>query len=105
MIRATEITLIAEEPHGIFDKHEPSKRTIFAEVRSVRNNEFYQAYAQGIEPTLIFRLTDYIEYQGEKLCEYEGQLYRIIRTYTPVDGQVIDLTCAKEDKFVGGGGT
>lgn len=105
MIRATVITLVPEEPRGVFEATPDNAREIFAEIRSVRNNEFYQALAQGIEPSFIFRLTDYSEYQGEKLCIYNGQYYRIIRTYTPVNGQVIDLTVQKVDKFVGGGGT
>lgn len=105
MIRATEITLYAESPHGVFDAHTPTARTIPAEIRSVRNNEFYQALANGIEPTLIFRLTDYAEYQGEKLCKYNDDWYEVVRTYTPVNGQVIDLTVQKLNQFKGGGGT
>lgn len=105
MIRETEITLYTEEPHGVMDDHTPTQRTVMAEIRSVRNNEFYMAMSNDIQPTYIFRLTDYAEYGGEKLCKYDGDWYRIIRTYTPVNGQVIDLTVQKLDKFKGGGGT
>ena len=105
MIRATQITLYAEQPHGVFDSQELTGRDVYAEIRSVRNNEFYMALSNDIQPTYIFRLTDYSEYGGEKLCKYDGDWYRIIRTYTPVNGQVIDLTVQKIDKFRGGGGT
>ena len=105
MIRATQITLYAEEAHGVFERQNPTGRDVFAEIRSVRNNEFYMAMSNNIQPTLIFRLTDYSEYGGEKLCKFEGEWYRIIRTYTPVNGQVIDLTVQKIDKNKGGGAT
>ena len=58
MIRATVITLVPEEPRGVFEDILDDSREIFAEIRSVRNNEFYQALAQGVEPSFIFRLTD-----------------------------------------------
>jgi hypothetical protein len=39
----------------------------------------------------VFTLADYAEYQGEKICEFEGQRYRVIRTYET--GGAIELTC------------
>lgn len=86
------LTLIAEEPveHGIFDEIVETERTVFCEVRSVGYQEYYRALEQDLHPTFIFRLADYAEYQGEKICEYEGTRYRIVRTY--VDGYAIELT-------------
>ena len=86
------LTLISETPgdHGIFDTHAETKRDVFCEVRSVGYQEFYRALEQDLHPTFIFRLADYAEYQGEKICEYDGTRYRIVRTY--IDRYAIELT-------------
>lgn len=95
MVRAEVITLFAEEPHGVFDSHDVACRKVFAEIRSVRMSEFYKAMNEGIEPTYVFVLTDYVDYEDEKLCEYKGVLYDIVRTY--VHGQSIELTVKKHE--------
>ena len=46
---------------------------------------------QDIHPVMVFVLRDYAEYEGEKVCYYEGTRYRIVRTYiTPQN--TIELT-------------
>lgn len=92
MMRRSVLTLIAENPaaHGIFDPPKETKRTVFCEVRSVGYNEYYRALDNNLRPTFVFRLADYAEYQGEKICEFEGVRYRIVRMY--VDGTAIELT-------------
>lgn len=92
MVRATVVDLIGESPeaHGVFEQRAEISRTVFAEIRSVTGSEFYRAKGAGIEPTLVFRLTDYSDYQGEKIVVYEGKRYRVIRSY--VAGQSIELT-------------
>lgn len=95
MIRADVIDLMDELPHGVFDYEYPIKRRVFAEIRSVRQSEFYKALNDGIEPQYTFVLTDYADYDGEKLIKYNGKFYEVIRTYTPVDGQTIEITVKK----------
>lgn len=92
MRRQSVLTLIAEDPeaHGIFDPPAETERTVFAEIRSVGYVEYYRALEQDLHPTFIFRLADYAEYRGEKICVFEGVRYRVIRTYC--DGQAIELT-------------
>lgn len=86
------LTLIAENPaaHGIFDEPTETGRTVFCTVRSVGYSEFYRALENDLHPTLVFTLADYAEYQGEKVCVYNGTRYRIIRTYQT--GGAIELT-------------
>lgn len=93
MIRAEIITLVAEDPaaHGVFDAPTETGRDVFAEIRSVGYNEFYAAKSAGIEPSIVFVLTDYLEYDGEKIVLFNDERYRIVRTYT--NGQTIELTC------------
>lgn len=83
MIKATTIDLISENPsaHGVFDSPEDTSTTVFAEVMSASQNEFYKALANGLEPELVFMITDYGDYDGQKVLEYDGKRMRVIRTY------------------------
>lgn len=71
-----------------------SKRNIFCGVSSVGQKEFYQAHATGLQPEIKFRIADYLDYEGEKLIEHNGQRYRVLRTYR--NGQELELTCYQE---------
>lgn len=83
MVRATTITLLGETPtaHGVFDAPRETQTEVFAEVISVSQNEFYKAKQNGLDPELVFMLTDYGDYNGEKVFLYEENRMRVIRTY------------------------
>ena len=83
MVRATTITLLGETPaaHGVFDAPTESETEVFAEVMSVSQNEYYKARQNGLEPEYVFMLTDYADYNGEKVFLYGGVRMRVIRTY------------------------
>lgn len=83
MVKATTITLLGETPaaHGVFDAPRETQREVFAEVMSVSQNEFYKAMQNGLEPELVFMLTDYGDYNGEKVFLYDERRMRVIRTY------------------------
>ena len=103
MMMPGELVLIAEDPeaHGAFGEHEKVERTVFCTVKSVGRTEMYAALSSGHEPSYIFHLDFAFEYQGEKLCRYDGIEYRIIRTYAgEVDG--IDLTVERSNHYVSG---
>lgn len=89
-----EIVLIAEreEPdeNGDLTAVE-TRRTIFAERKSVGQTEFYQAMAQGLKPELKFVVYRW-EYGGEKKVEAGGSVYRVVRTYAP-PGDYLELVC------------
>ena len=93
MIKDDVLYLISEDPaaHGVFDEPVETRRMVYCTVSSVGRNEFYRAREYGLEPELVFILSDQIEYQGEKLAVYHGKRYQIIRTY--VSGSSIELTC------------
>ena len=94
MIRATAIDLVpVDTTAGVFDAQTETTRRVFAVVKSVGMREFYTAQEQGLEPSLVFVLSDYGEYNGETLVDYNGARYRIIRTY--VSGQTIELTAER----------
>jgi len=82
----------AKDPDG-FPVTTETKRTIFADKKSVRQSEFYQAAAQNIKLELMFDVRS-IDYQGEELLEYERQRYKIVRTYDK-DGELTELVCSR----------
>lgn len=92
-MRADVIYLVAESPtaHGVFDRPTKTKRMVYCEVASVGYSEFYSAKSAGIEPEIVFKLSQAFEYNGEKIVEYNGTLFRVIRTY--VNGDSIEITC------------
>lgn len=95
MVRADVIELVGENPeaHGIFDTPEETKQKTFCTVRSVGMREFYEAKSAGLEPDIVFSLTDASDYGGEKIVLWNGDRYRVVRTWLQGDG--IDLTCEK----------
>ena len=84
--------LISETPaaHGVFENKLETARQVFCSVRSVGMSEAYQALSHGLHPQFVFTLSDYTDYQSEKICEFKGTRYRIVRTYR--NNQGIELT-------------
>lgn len=70
------------------------RREVFGEVMSIGQKEFYQAHAVGLQPEIKFKLSDYLDYENERLVEHEGQRYRVLRTYRT--GQALEITCYRE---------
>ena len=93
MIRVNEVDLISVSPEacGVGIDPKETKRTVFCTLKSIGQQEAYQAMGIGLNPELKVILAHDFEYQGERLCELAGVRYRILRTYiTETDG--IELT-------------
>lgn len=63
-----------------------TERTIFAEVKSIGQTEFYQAQAVGLKPEIKFLIADFADYQNEKKLKYTPfggteDIYTVLRTY------------------------
>ncbi len=73
------------------------KTTIQADTIGVARTEFYQAANAGLKPELVL-LVHSFEYSGEKLLEFEGVKYSVLRTYpTERDGlKLTELTCERK---------
>ena len=73
------------------------RRTVFCQVSSVGRSEFYQAAQADMHPEYIFTLSDYKDYEGEKIAKYtdwlgkEHTLY-ITRAYRIPGENSIELT-------------
>lgn len=68
-----------------------TEREVFTEVKSIGQSEFYQAQAVGLKPEIKFVLADYYDYGDEKLINYNGKDYKVIRTYR--NNYEIELVC------------
>ena len=92
MFERSIIYLIQQDPdpHGFTEPVEEMKQMVFVTVRSVGHTEVYEAMTHGLQPSLVFHLANFLDYNGERYCEYHGKRYRIIRTYRA--GMTIDLT-------------
>lgn len=93
MVRATAIKLIAEDPgvHGVFDAPNETANEVPCTFRSVGMNETYAAKSAQLEPSIVFQLALAEDYAGEKIVEWNGSRYRVLRTWMQGDG--IELTC------------
>ena len=98
MIRSSTVTLITgtPEPRGAFVTPAEEGREVFCDVQSVGMREAYEAMAHGHHPEWVLVLSDYGEYQGERICSFEGTRYRIMRTYVRSD-YAIELTLEREE--------
>jgi SPP1 family predicted phage head-tail adaptor len=93
-----EVLLLIQQTQGVDEYGDPvvteTAREVFAKLSSIGQKEFYQAHAVGLQPEMKFVLADYLDYEGEALAEYDGQRYRILRTYR--NGKELELTLYRE---------
>lgn len=89
----------------------PIKTNILCAIKSVGRSEFYAAAQAGLKPEITFIIHAY-EYNGEKEVEFEGEKYKVLRTYRKkysigekksnniLEAEEIELTC---EKVIGNG--
>ena len=70
-----------------------ARKPVLCNVKSISRNEFYAAAQTGLKPEITFVIHGY-EYNEEKEVEFEGEKYKVIRTYMK-DFEEIELTCEK----------
>ena len=83
---------ITETESGSYIESKTSKQ-VFADKKSVRQSEFYQAAQAGIKPEIVFVIR-YIDYAGERLLEYDNLEYSVIRTFLASD-EMIELVATR----------
>ena len=81
------ITLVAQsitkDTYGI-EVITESKRTVFAEVESISQSEFFAAADTELNPEYRFRVF-FGDYKGEEVLKYQEKRYAIYRTYRSGD--------------------
>ena len=71
----------------------PVKRLIYADEKSIRQSEHYQAAANGLKPEIMFVVWRQ-EYDGEASLEYDDVTYNITRVYSP-NAKETELICSR----------
>lgn len=78
------------------EKIEYQNTQVYVQPRGVYNAEFYNAAQAGLHPSITFELTNRADYHGEKLIEWQGVLYSIIRTDWTAQRDAIRLICEEK---------
>jgi SPP1 family predicted phage head-tail adaptor len=73
--------------------HTITERKVYVEPRGVYSSEFYNAAQVGLKPSITLRLTNRADYNGEKIVEYAGTEYDVIRADWNAQRDRIDLVC------------
>ena len=89
VIKLISITVTENDMGDIIET--PVEREVFADKRSIRQSEFYQAAATGLRPELMFVVRT-VDYEHEPKLKYNDKYYTIIRTYD-TDGELTELIC------------
>lgn len=93
-----DILILIQQTQGVDEYGDPAitenRRTVFCRKASIGQAEFYQAHATGLKPELKLVLADYLDYNDEQLVEYNGQVYRVLRTYRT--GMELELVVYRE---------
>ena len=93
-----DLAILIHRIQGVDEYGDPTitetRNTVFCRKASIGQKEFYQAHAVGLQPELKLVLADYLDYTGEQLVEYDGQIFRVLRTYRT--GQELELVVYRE---------
>ena len=93
-----DILILIQQIQGVDEYGDPTitetRREVFCDKSSIGQKEFYQAHSTGLKPEMKLVLADYLDYNGEQLVEYEGQIFRVLRTYR--SGQTLELVVYQE---------
>ncbi|WGX77368.1 phage head closure protein (plasmid) [Paraclostridium bifermentans] len=93
----TEIILLESKGYETDDRgHEKEvfeEIPIFADEKSIRSNEFYEAQRKGIKLDRMFVIKPY-EYNYQTKIKYDNDIYTIERTYKK-NTEELELICSK----------
>lgn len=70
-----------------------TERVVFVQPRGVYSSEFYNAAQLGLKPSLTLVMTNRADYDGEKVVEFEGKDYDVIRVDWTAQRDSISLIC------------
>lgn len=77
-----------------------TERTVYVYPRSVYRAEFYSAAQAGMHPTITFDMTNYADYEGEKIVIFNGVEYDVVRTDWNGQRDRISLICEERTRNI-----
>lgn len=66
---------------------------VYVQPRGVYQAEFYNAAQAGLHPSITLMLANREDYSGEKVVEFEGKDYNVIRVDWTAQRDSISLIC------------
>ena len=69
------------------------KRDVFVRPRGVYQSEYYNAAQLGMKPSITLEIANREDYQEEKVLEYQGRVYTVIRVDWSAQRDKISLVC------------
>lgn len=66
---------------------------VYVQPRGVYQSEFYNASQLGLKPSITLYLANRDDYSGQKVLEYEGKDYSVIRVDWSAQRDGISLIC------------
>lgn len=66
---------------------------VFVQPRGVYSSEFYNAAQIGLKPSVTLTIANREDYDGQKVLEYEGKDYDVIRVDWSAQRDGISLVC------------
>lgn len=86
-----ELIAITVTENSMGDMIETETKTeVFANKKSIRQSEFYQAAATGLRPEIMFEVWSE-EYSSQQRVKYDNKDYTVIRAYDK--GELTELIC------------
>lgn len=87
------IKLVTSIDENGFEIHSEIKTEVFADKKSIRASEHYEAEKLGYKLSLMFIMKPY-EYNNQEYLYYENQKYKVERPYQK-DTENLELICSK----------
>lgn len=86
-----KLIAISHTENSMGDTIETETETeVFANKKSIRQSEFYQAAATGLRPEIMFEVWSE-EYSSQQRVKYDNKDYTVIRAYDK--GELTELIC------------
>ena len=74
------------------------KVTVFVQPRGVYSSEFYDAAQLGIKPSVTLMMNNRADYSGQKIVEFQGVDYDVIRVDWNAQRDGLSLVCEERAK-------
>ena len=66
---------------------------VYVQPRGVYSSEFYNAAQNGLKPSLTLVISNLEDYDGQKVLEFQGRDYDVIRVDWSAQRDAISLIC------------
>ena len=87
------IDIVSDVDENGFELSIEVKTEVFADKKSIRSSEFYEAQKLGYKLSAMFVIKPY-EYNNQEYIYYENQKYKIERIYEK-DTENLEIICSK----------